>query len=201
MKTITIGDPGLLDAVEEALEGGVVAIPTDTVYGLAARPEQAQLLADLKGRPEGMPIALLGTASQVMSPTLAEWSPLAHRLAEACWPGPLTVVLPAAPGVGGLIAPAGTVGLRAPDTPLLDELYQTTAVLAVTSANLHGRDPATTAAAVAQAMGEAAGRISLVVDGGTCDGAVSTVLAVAGDRYEVIREGAISAARIAQLAG
>lgn len=200
MRTIGIDDPGLLEAVDEALEHGAIAIPTDTVYGLAARPANVELLAELKGRPEGMPVALLGTLEQVRSESLASWSPLANRVAEACWPGPLTLVLPAAAELDGLLAPQGTVGLRAPASDALASLFAVTGLLAVTSANLHGHAPATSAVEVAEAMGEAAARVSLVVDGGTCDGAVSSVVAVRDGTLEVIREGAISAAQLARLA-
>ncbi len=199
MRRIDIADPGVVQAVQEALQHGVVAIPTDTVYGLAALPRFADRLGAIKGRPEGMPVALLGLAEQVTNPTLAGWPSAAVQVAQACWPGPLTLVLPAAAGVGELLAPAGRVGLRAPDLTALEPLFTATNVLAVTSANLHGRPPATTADGVAEAMGEAADEVALVVDGGTCDGVVSTVLAVDGAGYELIREGAISAARVAEL--
>lgn len=201
MRRIDIADPGMVQAVQEALQQGVVAIPTDTVYGLAALPRFADRLSAIKGRPEGMPVALLGLAEQVTSPTLAEWPSTAAQVAQACWPGPLTLVLPAANGVGELLAPGHRIGLRAPALPALEPLFSATNVLAVTSANRHGLAPATTAEAVVEAMGEAADEVALVVDGGTCDGVVSTVLAVDGAGYELIREGAISASRVAELLG
>ena len=175
---------GPLSAAIEALDRGqVVAIPTDTVYGLAARmdrPEARERIYELKRRPSGLELpVLVADADQAWGLALAVPA-AAHRLADRFWPGALTIIVPAEGG--------GTVGLRVPANDLVVELCRACGPLATTSANLHGEPPLTTAIAVANAFG---GDL-LVVDGGTCDGAASTVVDCTVDPPALLREGAIS---------
>lgn len=165
-------------AVRALHAGAVIALPTDTVYGLAARldrPAAVAALFALKGRPAGLALpVLVADVAQARSLTDA-WPEGADRLAARLWPGPLTLVVPAPAALGRLVGGDGTsVGVRCPDQALVRLLCAISGPLAVTSANRHGRPPATTADEVRAAFGEP-GELALVVDGGRCDGTPSTV--------------------------
>ena len=210
-RTLTL-EPGastpadLAPVVEEvgaALRAGhVVALPTDTVYGLAALPgiegATGRLFA-LKGRRADVPLAVLcADVESALGLAAPEAVPdQARRIADRLWPGPLTLVLPRRDGLGyALGQPADTVGVRCPDHPLLLALAAAVGPIATTSANLHRAPTPTTAAGVAEVFGA---ELGLVVDGGPCAGVPSTVVAVAGegDRqsgggWRVLREGAVT---------
>lgn len=183
-----------LAAVEDELAAGAgVAIPTDTVYGLAARIDRPEALAAVfaaKGRPPGLALpVLIGRWSQVRA-VAPKLSKTAKLLAARFWPGPLTVVVPALPGVGPLLGGDGaSVGLRQPDHPFVRALCRRTGPLAVTSANLHGRPPCTTAEEVAACFTR--DEVALVVDGGRCDGVPSTVVDCRVSPPACLRAGAI----------
>ena len=139
-------------AAEALLQGRCVVLPTDTVYGLAAllsRPDAIDQLFLLKGRPEGMPIAVL-VAHRVQAEALADFTPLAVALADRWWPGPLTLVLAGRDDVATRVrSDAGTVGVRLPDHDLVRALARAcVGPLATTSANLHGQPTPTTAVAI-----------------------------------------------------
>ncbi|MEI7925563.1 MAG: L-threonylcarbamoyladenylate synthase [Chloroflexota bacterium] len=188
--------PDRLDEVVDAiLAGGVVAIPTDTVYGLAALAtsvEAVGALIDLKGREQQQPIAVLVDSVEAVREYLESASTL-DRIARF-WPGALTAVVLARPA--GLVPPvvteAATIGVRMPDDELARAVIRACGgVLAVTSANRHGEPAATTAAEVATAFG---GDI-LILDGGTrASTAPSTVVDLTGPRARILRAGPISAA-------
>jgi L-threonylcarbamoyladenylate synthase len=165
--------------------GGVVVIPTDTVYGIAAHPGQKDAVAricTLKGRPTGKPIALLASDSAAVDQFGAIFPRLAKRLASLYWPGALTLVLPCGDGFEGFRVPAHD-GAR-------ELIAACGGVLRVTSANLSGEMPATSAVSALKDVGLEA---DLVLDGGVSPGGVpSTVVKVATDgKLTVIREGAI----------
>ena len=180
--------------------GGVVALPTDTVYGVGALLSDDAAVAalfEMKLRPSGIALPILvGSLEQLIELDI-EWSPRASSLARRFWPGPLTLVLTApewlARRVGSLTA---TVGVRLPDDEQLRQLLQVTGPLAVTSANTHGQPPCRD---VDEVLGEFAGdsRLVAVADGGRRDGPISTVVDVTDDPWRVVREGAISAAQLA----
>ena len=188
------------EVVARLLAGGVIAIPTDTVYGLAALatdPAALAALADVKGREQQQPIAVLVDSVEAVAPYLAD----AHALeglrgVARFWPGALTAVVRARPG--GLAAPAvtgaGTIGVRVPDDDLARAVIRACGgVLAVSSANRHGEPPATTADEVAAAFGDAL----LVLDGGArSSSAPSTVVNLTGARPRILRAGPISAAEL-----
>lgn len=184
-----------LDAAVRAVRAGeVIGIPTDTVYGIGidpARPDATRRLFAAKGRPEHLALPVL-VASEADAGELAELDERARRLIGAFWPGPLTLVLRRRPGVvlhlGG---DETTVGLRCPGQPIARRLLERTGPLAVTSANRHGEPPATTAEALAAVLGDA---VAVVVDGGTCGGAPSSVLSLVGPEPVLLREGALSSA-------
>lgn len=177
-----------------ALEAGrVVAVPTDTVYGLAARLDRPEGLAAVfvaKGRPAGLALPVLVGRGRQVRQVASDWPRPASSLAARFWPGALTVVVPVRPHLGPLLGgDGGTVGLRQPDHRWVRGLCRRAGPLAVTSANLHGRPPCTTAAEVVSTFdGDA---IALVVDGGRCDGVPSTVVDCVGSPPGCLREGAI----------
>ena len=193
----------LAQAIVLLKSGGVVAIPTETVYGLAAdatNDEALRQIYAIKQRPMDNPlIAHLADASQV-SDWAAEFSPLAQKLAKAFWPGPFTLVLPAKPHVS-LILRAGqpTVALRVPAHPLaLQLLKESGLALAAPSANKFTQLSPTTAAHVTAGLGN---NIT-VLDGGACKvGIESTIVAVQGNHWQLLRLGMISRAEIERVAG
>ncbi len=196
--------PDAHEAVIVLRKGGLVAFPTETVYGLGAdarNPEAVARIFSAKGRPVDHPLIVhLADASQ-----LTEWAQdiphAAWRLAEAFWPGPLTLVLPRAPGVldavtGGL----DTVALRVPDHPLALGLLDAFAGgVAAPSANRHGRVSPTSAAHVRDELGDA---VDLVLDGGPCSvGIESTIVDVSSATVRILRPGAITERAVRRLLG
>ncbi|MDB5588151.1 MAG: threonylcarbamoyl-AMP synthase [Devosia sp.] len=175
-------------------EGKLCAFPTETVYGLGADATNADAVLSIyetKGRPRFNPL-IIHVADLAMAKTLAEFPPLAERLAEF-WPGPLTLVLPAKPGNGlADVATAGldSVAIRVPNHPLALELIRAAGLpLAAPSANPSGRLSPTTAEQVVLGF---EGRVP-VVDGGPCtSGVESTIIRVDGDRLIQLRAGALA---------
>jgi L-threonylcarbamoyladenylate synthase len=187
------------EAVRLLLEGAVVALPTDTVYGVAAslaHPDTVASLFLLKDRPPGVPLPVLVHALSPIQEIDVEWSERAQRLSEEFWPGPLTIVVPASHELALMLGGSGdTVGVRVPDDELLLSVLRECGPLAVSSANTHGEDPCQSADEVLQAFrGEL---LAGVLEGGERRRAVSTVVEVHETSWRVLREGAISAARIA----
>jgi L-threonylcarbamoyladenylate synthase len=182
-----------LDTATAALLGGaVVAIPTDTVYGLAVLAgDEAGLerLLDLKQRPPERNVAVLVTGKEQALSLASKIDPLMDRLMGRLWPGALTLVLEAG---------ETTVGVRQPAHQWTLDLLVRTGPLATTSANLHGEPPLVTATEIAATFGP---RLGLVVDGGRCGGAASTVVGTDGAALVVLREGAMSADYVAAAAG
>ena len=173
--------------------GGLVAFPTETVYGLGAdatNSDAVLAIYETKGRPRFNPL-IVHVADQAMAETLVEFSPLARQLARF-WPGPLTLVLQGRPGAGlSDLVTAGleTVGIRIPDHPLALALIRAAGrPLAAPSANPSGKLSPTTAEQVRRGF---AGRVP-VLDGGPCEaGLESTILAVSGDSVVQLRAGAL----------
>lgn len=187
--------------------GELVVMPTDTVYGLAADAFQPDAVRDLvaaKGRTLSSPppvlIGDLKALDALADPIPAE----ARRLAEACWPGALTIVLRSQPSLDwDLGAARGTVALRMPDDPIALELLAQTGPLAVSSANRTGEPPAATGRAALEALGDA---VAVVLDAGRRGSVASTIVdATALDRvggvFRVLREGGVSVDRIREVVG
>lgn len=196
---LVASEPAVLRRAAAALvDGGVVAVPTDTVYGLAVDPTQPEAVARLfrlKGRPGEVPLPVLVAGPGQVAQVAGTLEPAAAELAARFWPGPLTLVVPRRPGftvdLGGPPAARLTVGVRRPDHPVVVALCELLGPLAVTSANLHGAPPATAASEVAAAFcGE--DRPELVLDGGRCDGSPSTVVECRGRASRCLREGALA---------
>jgi len=186
-------------------EGGLVGMPTETVYGLAGNAAEADTVAKLyaaKGRPRFNPLIAHVTGLE-MAQTLAEFSPLATKLAQEFWPGPLTLVLPKLPNAPICdLANAGldTIALRAPRHDAARALLKTFGgPLVAPSANKSGAVSPTTAAHVLEGLGD---QIDLVLDGGACPvGLESAVVAVEGDRATLLRPGGLDRATIEAITG
>jgi tRNA threonylcarbamoyl adenosine modification protein (Sua5/YciO/YrdC/YwlC family) len=195
---IPSGDPRALAAASEALvAGAVVAIPTDTVYGLAVDPTQPEAVAALfalKERPAEVALPVLVGSRQQVDQVAAPLESAAAHLAARFWPGPLTLVVPRrrafTADLGGPLSARQTVGVRWPRHPVVGELCSRIGPLAVTSANLHGHPPATSAADLVGMFGNSDDLV-VIVDGGTCDGTPSTVVECRGPASRGLREGGI----------
>jgi len=195
--------PELQRRIEEAArvlrQGGLVAYPTETFYGLGALASCAPALARLaaaKLRPEGKPLPLLAATPEAALALAAAVTPLARRLAERFWPGPLTLVLAAAPGLAGEItAGSGTVAVRVPASEVARALSRLAGgPLVSTSANLTGGPPPTRVEDLDPAL--SAG-IDLVLDAGpTPGGHPSTLVDVTGSTPRLVRAGAVSWAEV-----
>lgn len=186
------------DAVAVLDRGGVVVLPTDTVYGIAARPDlpaAVERIFELKERPAGMHLAVLIAGTHQLPLVTADSRPGVGRLADDHWPGALTVVVgQAARLVSGLGDGDGTVGVRCPDHDLVRALADRVGPIACTSANRHGHPTPETAALVARELPGA----DLVIDDGVCAGGVaSTVVSVTGADLEILRPGPVTAADLA----
>ena len=187
--------PQLLNqAVELLKDGGVVAFPTDTVYGVGVDPLQPQAVRKLyriKGRPDNKPIAILvGSIEDVERVAQSPSEPFS-RLADRFWPGGLTLILEARDLPPEITAGGNTVGVRMPDHPLtLELLREFGGPIATTSANRSGEDPATSAREVDAQLGD---RVNLIVDGGdTITKVASTVLDLSASPPRILRHGGIS---------
>ena len=191
---------GRAAAVEVLRAGGIVALPTDTVYGIAvavSTPGGIERLFAAKRRPPDKGIMLLlDDAAQAASAGVM--TPAASALASACWPGGLTVVVPQRPDVqwpAVLTGGAATIGLRVPDHDAPRALAREVGPLPTTSANVSGLPEAADAAAIVEQLGEA---IDLVLDGGPAHGGpASTVVDCTGPLPSVLRVGAIPIAEVA----
>ena len=189
-------------AREVLARGGVLALPTETFYGLAVNPFQEEALRRLfrlKERPLEKPVLLLVATLEMLSQVAGPVSEVAAALIKRFWPGPLTLILPARPDLPDLLTGGtGTVGVRQPrhsiTLRLVDGLgYPVTG----TSANRSGQAPLTRALEVAREFGE---ELDLVLDAGPCPGGEpSTIVDVSRCPAHLVRAGAVSRARLAKL--
>lgn len=189
-----------IDAVAGVLrQGGTAIVPTDTVYGLAASldcPAAIARLYELKGRPDGKPIPILISGSEVVRRLATRLSASASTLIESFWPGPLTVVVQASEAVPAACLSGGaTVGLRMPDHPdLLALLEACGGALAVTSANASGQPETTTAAAAYDSLSRLP---DIVLDcGDTPGGRPSTVVDTLTSPPAILRSGVVDPSAI-----
>jgi L-threonylcarbamoyladenylate synthase len=193
-------EPGRAEAAEVLRAGGIVALPTDTVYGIAVAldtPGGIEALFVAKRRPPEKGVMLL-LADAAQAPTIGQWPATAAALADAFWPGGLTVIVPQRADVplpAALTGGAPTIGLRTPDHPAPRALAAAVGPLPTTSANVSGLVEARTAAEIVEQLGDA---IQLVLDGGPAHGGpASTVVDCTVDPPRVLRAGAIPAERVA----
>lgn len=182
-------------AAQELAAGGVIAIPTDTVYGLAAsldRPDALERVYEIKGRPGDRPLpVLLASADRLDQIAFLRSAPM-RAILSRFWPGALTVALPARPGLPSrVLAADGTVGVRVPAHPVaIALLREAGGALAVTSANRSGESPGLDASEVLASLTP---DIDLVLDAGSTPGdRASTVIGVDDDKLVLHREGAIA---------
>ncbi len=184
--------------------GGLVAIPTETVYGLAANALDADAVAAIfaaKGRPQDNPLIVHIAEFEELTPLVTEVPEKARLLARAFWPGPLTIILKRSPLVPTVVsAGLDTVAVRMPSHPVARAIIKAAGVpLAAPSANLSGSPSPTCAQHVLEDMN---GRIPLVIDGGSCSvGVESTVVSLVGDTPALLRPGGVSAEQLAQVIG
>jgi len=179
--------------------GGVVAYPTDTLYGLAANPGNADAIAQLyriKGRPVDLAIPLIASGIGQLEEAGGALSPVARRLAAAWWPGPLTIVVPAWPGLDpGVHGGRGTVAVRVPDHAVARMLAELCGwPITSTSANVSGTAATRDPAAVREALG--ASLDGLIDAGPTPGGAPSTIVDATGEAPRLIRPGAVAWERV-----
>ncbi len=193
---------GRAAAIETLRAGGVVALPTDTVYGIAVAldtPGGVDRLFQIKRRPPDKGIALLiDDAAQAES--VASFTPAAAALAGACWPGGLTLVLTRRDGTtfpDALTGGAPTIGLRVPDHGAPRALARAVGPLPTTSANRSGQPEARDATEIVAQLGE---DIDLILDGGRADGGpASTVVDCSGDGARILRVGGIPTERVGEI--
>ncbi len=184
--------------------GGLVAVPTETVYGLAADASQAEAVAKIftaKGRPADHPLIVHLHDASAMSRWAKDIPAVAQALADAFWPGPLTLLLKKADHVSSVVTGGlDTIGLRVPAHPVLQQLLQQHQLaVAAPSANRYKKLSPTSAQQVFDTM---QGRIDAVLDGGDCAfGLESTIVSVLDDDITILRAGPISAAELATVLG
>lgn len=198
-------DDGRIDeAVAILRRGGLVAVPTETVYGLAAdasSPDAVARIFAAKGRPSDHPLIVHLPGVDALDDWASEVPDAARALAEACWPGPLTLVLPRSGRVPDAVTGGrDTVGLRVPDHPVTGALLRRFGGgLAAPSANRFGRVSPTRAEHVVADLGD---RVDLVLDGGPCRvGVESTIVEVLDGQVAVLRTGAITTEEIEAITG
>jgi L-threonylcarbamoyladenylate synthase len=191
-----------IDAAAQAIHRGeLVGMPTETVYGLAANALDARAVLrvfEAKGRPRFDPL-IVHCADLAMARTVARFSPRAERLA-ALWPGPLTLILPRLPCIPDAVtAGLDTVAVRIPDHPLALALIRAAGVpLAAPSANRFGRISPTTAAHVAEQLGDA---VACILDGGPCRIGVESTVLRPDPAPVVLRPGGVTRERLAEVLG
>lgn len=193
-KVVSAREPNAIDQAADVLrQGGVVAFPTDTVYGLGVMAfEEAgiQRLYFIKGRKPSKAIAILISNVSELDQVADTPSKAALGLAERFWPGALTLVVPRHPDVPDMLSPSATIGVRVPDHPVALELLRMVGPLAVTSANLSDKQSAITARNV---LDQLEGRVDLILDGGETPGGVaSTVVDCTKPGIEILRPGPLS---------
>lgn len=184
-------------AVDVLKNGGLVVFPTDTVYGLAAWPYQAEFVERLyvvKGRNSARAIAVLIPHPEDLNRVAVSPSMAALKLARRFWPGPLTLIMSKHPSLPDVLSPQPTIGIRVPNHKVALTILRLTGPLAVTSANLSGKNNTNTAQ---EAFEQLEGRVHLIIDGGKSPGGVpSTVVDCTTPEPQILRFGPISETEI-----
>lgn len=198
-RIVTDDDAGRAEAIDVLRDGGVVALPTDTVYGIAVAldtPGGIERLFEIKRRPPDKGVMLLLDRPD-QAAEIGIMTPAAAALAGACWPGGLSLVVPQRPDrvlPAVLTGGAATIGLRVPDHPSPRALAKGVGPLPTTSANVSGLPEAATAEEIADQLGE---RIELILDAGPAHGGpASTVVDCTADQARILRAGAIAPERL-----
>lgn len=202
------GDPnsrsaGIRTAVGAAKAGRLVVLPTDTLYGIGCDAFDSEAVADLlaaKGRGRDMPVPVLVGSWHTIDGLVRSMSTAARDLVEAFWPGALSIVVEQAPSLAWDLGDAdGTVMLRMPLQPVAIELLREVGPMAVSSANVSGRPPATTVDEAREQLGD---KITVYLDGGPAAVAQpSTIVDLTDTRPRVLRAGAVSTEAVAEVLG
>ena len=184
---------GVVQAVAALQRGDLVVLPTDTVYGIAAdafSPAAVDRLLAAKGRGRDMPVPVLVGDARGLSGLAADVTDQMRELVEAHWPGPLTIIVPAAASLAwDLGETRGTVAVRMPQHPVALDVLSSTGPLAVSSANRTGRPPPVTAAEAERQLGVS---VAVYLEAGSSGEAVaSTIVDLTGERPQVRRVGAL----------
>ncbi len=198
---MTILLPANAESIQTALkilrDGGLVAFPTDTVYGVGALAFDGKAVESIykaKDRPIEKAIPVLIAEAADMEKVGMNIPEIAYRLAARFWPGPLTCVIPKQPTLPESVSATDTVGVRVPDHKVARALLLAAGPMAVTSANISGQPSPSSAQEVFAQLG---GRIDLIIDGGTTPGGVpSTLVDCTGTDVKILREGPISLEKI-----
>jgi L-threonylcarbamoyladenylate synthase len=194
---------GLAAAANAVRAGGLVVLPTDTVYGIGADAFDANAVGALlaaKGRGRDMPVPVLVGSWSTVDGLVMSVPQQARALIEAFWPGGLSIVLPQAPSLAWDLGDTrGTVNLRMPLHPVALDLLREVGPMAVSSANRSGHPPASTAAEAREQLGDS---VSVYLDGGPSGEPVaSTIVDLTQGTPRVLREGAVSLAEISEVLG
>jgi len=180
-------------ALEILGRGGLVAFPTDTVYGVGALAFDADAVESIyaaKDRPIEKAIPILIGGAEDLDKVTADLPSMAAKLAARFWPGPLTLIVPKHPDLPAVVSATPTVGVRVPDHPVARDLLRAAGPMAVTSANISGEASPRTAEEVSRQLN---GRIPLILDGSETPGGVpSTVVNCLGTEPVILREGPVS---------
>jgi L-threonylcarbamoyladenylate synthase len=194
---MTVLLPANNESIQAALQilrnGGLVAFPTDTVYGVGALAFDGKAVESIyiaKNRPIEKAIPVLIADAADMEKVGTNIPAIAYQLAARFWPGPLTCIIPKKPTLPESVSATDTVGVRVPDHKAAHALLRAAGPMAVTSANISGQPSPSTAQEVLAQLG---GRIDLIIDGGTTPGGVpSTLVDCTGKELKILREGPIS---------
>ncbi len=205
-----------LDDIEKAARilaaGGLVAVPTETVYGLAADADNPQAVRSTfaaKGRPANHPLIVHVTGFDALSSWVSEIPACTRALTDAFWPGPLTLVFKRSARVNDAVTGGqDTVAVRCPSHPVMRALLQrfegdTHKAVTAPSANTFGQISPTTAQHVAEDLGvKPAGKLDMILDGGECEvGVESTILNLTSEKPEILRFGAVTAKMLSEVLG
>lgn len=192
-------DPSLISKTAEILQnGGLVAFPTDTHYGLAVNPFNARAverLFKIKGRPADNPIILLISGRDMLDGLITETSAIAKTIMDKFWPGPLTLIFNKTRHVPDrLSAGKQTIGIRYPKADISIHLIRASGFpLTATSANRSGQATGTTAKEIEKNLGR---HLDLILDAGCCEGLPSTIVDLAGHLPKILREGRLPGKRL-----
>ena len=199
-----VSEVDLAAAVAALGSGGLVAFPTETVYGLGADAANADAVArifEVKGRPLGHPVIVHVAAADALDEWAVAIPPAARLLADECWPGPLTMILRRSARVPDVVTGGrDTVGLRVPDHPVARSLLEAFGGgVAAPSANRFGKVSPTTAGHVLADLGA---EVDVILDGGPCHvGVESTIIDLTGEWPEVLRPGGVGLERLIEILG
>jgi len=200
-KILPINDPQAIPTARQIIENaGIIAFPTDTIYGLASNPfcpTGIQKIYQAKDRPDEKALPILIGAYGQLDALVLMVSEQVERIIKTFWPGPLTLILPKGSNLPPELSPYPTVGVRMPDLAFTLKLLMETGPLATTSANRSGGINPTTAQEV---LDQLDGRIDLILDGGKTPGpTASTVVDTTGPELKILREGPITLADLQSL--